>query len=191
MRSVILYCFLNGLVISLMVVTVSYATSPKAWHFNPDFLAQAHNNSTVEPIHIANTCTENKPEQPPTDAQPEKPLMSYATAHKAIDVMALSYVLYGMAKLYMQSKDTANIQQSWFTSIVQSACPSILTHVGSRIVLIAQLLGIIIETLTYKTIAKLILLCGQGDLFDIFKQHTKKGGHFTLMNRKSKLETLS
>lgn len=159
----------------LMISNFSAVTHPKAWHFSPAFLDQAQGNTILQNApnnHVASpTSAETLSDVPTTE---QMPWLCYTNAYTAVDLIALSYMAYQLGMLYKATNDTHASNQSWLASIARTFCPTLLSTMSARLLLIMQITGLALETLTYKTLAKLVLLCGQGDLFDLLKHKSKK-----------------
>lgn len=111
----------------------------------------------------------------PHHFQQNPTIMNVKNIYGALDYGALAYVLYRTALLYHNKTEFPICESklgSFLKKSIDYACPSFIAQAGAQTLFFCQVLGIVGETLFYKTMAKLIVFCGHGDLFDLVKRKT-------------------
>src|SRR3990167_9078269 len=111
-------------------------------------------------------------------ATKKQQLVSFDTAEKLIDLIALGYASKKVYERYQLIGAPNPTPTGLLSSIIAKIYPVSLTCLEARSKFILDSSLIIIETLAYKTLAKLILLCGKGDLRDVAKQVATKTKNF-------------
>lgn len=143
----------------------------ETWQLSERALTKSSEDSEVSQTY-------NEPKKPaplePTNYYTKKvrSLLSFKNAHTALDYGAFAYALYHVGILYKNpSPNPANqsLIATFLKKNIEYICPTFIKQTGSQAIFICQALGVIGETLLYKTIAKLILLCGDGDILDVLK----------------------
>ena len=117
----------------------------------------------ARPMYLENELYEPKEMQ-------KKQLLSIQRTHTMVDIAALFYVIYHIALLYNQSNNTNPQDLNWFTKCVKAICPTSIANLSAHALFVTRAFGIAIETLVYKTLARLIVLCAHGDIFNLLQK---------------------
>lgn len=171
--------------------------SSRTWQFSSTFLQNQKPNtpsnspsSELKPTipssppshHVQNVIPINSPypyipsiahtHQPPN---PPPSLFTYENAYTALNVATMSYVAYEIYRLYTAminpsqaiKTDESSFIIKAFKEILLFLCPQFLQNIGRIGLFFIDSFAIVVQALLYKTIAKLIILCGQGDIVDL------------------------
>lgn len=142
------------------------STTKPQWHFSSQFLTTYYHQEAHPP--------EQQSVVPP---DPEKPsasssFLSQATIEKAINIIACTYAFAQIYNRYQAMHAPPGVDDSWTGSLknaLSSLCPALIQTIGSHGMLFIDSTEIVFETLVYKAIAKLIVLCAYGDIGDFIK----------------------
>lgn len=133
-------------------------------------LAMLYNN------HLAEQTLHHIPHYPRPHSHS---LFSYENAHKILNGATMGYCIYKIFLLYRAHYDTAPHQiqsgeNGLSASIAHSIkqwllyfCPQFLQNLGIHSQFLIESLSIMIKALIFKTVIKFMLICGQGDIFDV------------------------
>jgi hypothetical protein len=120
--------------------------------------------------------------QQPSSPQESWQFLNFSNAHKLINFAAMLYAGY---KIYMLHKHLNNTYPHLLSSdesiifgtiktMLKYICPQFLLNISAHGQFLVDSAAIIIEALVYKTIGKLILLCGKKDIFDSLVRNMRR-----------------
>lgn len=94
----------------------------------------------------------------------------YERLDKAIDILAVSVALLRISHRYYTLKTCTNDENSTLNKVLSYTIPSFIPSLYSKIILVKETGIITLETIIYKTIAKMLLYCAKGDAYDLTKK---------------------
>ena len=149
-----------------------------SWHFSPDFLTQYKPPQVIAPAtHI--TPADALPVQLAQDAS----ILSYENAQRTINIATILFAAIKIYERYQTIGTTTEPNMNDYQliaavkGIITSLCPDMLQSIGAYSFFLVDSTAIVFKALVYKTIAKLLLLCAQGDLSDLIGSIAQSGVH--------------
>ncbi|MCL5875972.1 MAG: hypothetical protein M1114_05875 [Candidatus Dependentiae bacterium] len=95
---------------------------------------------------------------------------TYETLDKVIDSIALTSALIHICHCYYTLNTQTSDKDSTLNKIINYVTPSFIPSLHTKIMLIKEAGIITLETIIYKTIAKMVVYCAKGDFYDLMKK---------------------
>lgn len=95
---------------------------------------------------------------------------TYETFDKTIDAVALTSVLMRIYYRYHVLNIKVNNENSTLNKALTYVVPSFMSSLHTKITLVKEAGIITLETIIYKTIAKMVVYCAKGDFYDLIKK---------------------
>ncbi len=95
---------------------------------------------------------------------------SYETLDKIINAVALISALIRISYRYCTLNKQTNDETSILNKILKYIVPSFVSSLHIKTILIKNAGIITLETIVYKTIAKMLVYCAKGDVYDLTKK---------------------
>ncbi len=122
-----------------------------------------------QPINTPQTSTPQIPfGDPEINNKSESHFLNYENCKKAIDFIALASAFIRVYVRYQRIYGPP-VEPDWLDKAWSAICPDIIQDASQHSRLFKETLEITFETVTIKTVAKLILFCWKGDAFTMMK----------------------